>query len=353
MAIRDVRNIRAAEFEMGPGLNVFVGRNAQGKTSILEAVGLLARGRSFRTDDTSTLIRRGAPALWAGGRLERGGREERVEVELSPGRRLLRLNGREVAAREYQGHLEVVVYSTERLRVVRGGMRERRAFLDRAGAVVWPAYRHAQREYERVLAQRNAALQARRGDLSVWDEQLVERGSRLRLRRADYVSRLRRALAALAPLGAPDEGYDLVIEPDVQGLDDASARHALAEALRAHRTAELRAGRSLAGPHRDAVRLLVAGREASDGASSGQARGLLLALCLATLLVYHEERGETPVALLDDLDSELDDERSAAVCRELERQGQVLVTTAHPAWLRRLSSAGRVFEVRQGEVRCA
>jgi DNA replication and repair protein RecF len=165
MEVRDLRNVREATLEFAPGLNVLVGRNAQGKTSLLEAVGLLARGRSFRTEQTETLIRRGAGGLRALGTAVAADRRTCLEVEVAPGLRRLVVDGREVPPREYHGRLEVVVYSTDRLRVVRGPMRERRQFLDRAGAALWPAYRQAVREFERVLAQRNAALEAGAKDL--------------------------------------------------------------------------------------------------------------------------------------------------------------------------------------------
>ena len=179
LAIRDLRNIREAAVELHPGLNVFHGRNAQGKTSLLEAVGVVARGRSFRTEDAPSMIRRGAAGLVA----RASGGEERhstLEVELRPGQRIFRVDGRDVAPREYGGRLEVVVYSTDRLRVVRGSMRDRRQYLDRQAGALWPTYRADHRAFERVLAQRNAALEARGPDLDTWTERFVEAGARLR-----------------------------------------------------------------------------------------------------------------------------------------------------------------------------
>jgi DNA replication and repair protein RecF len=116
---------------------------------------------------------------------------------------------------------------------------------------------------------------------------------------------------------------------------------------------ERAAGRSLAGPHRDVVALLLDGRDVAEGSSSGQGRSLLLALALACLQVYREESGRSAVALLDDLDSELDEERAGAVCAEVARRGQALVTSAHPAWARSLRPLGSVYRVEAGAVRCA
>lgn len=350
MEVRDLRNIRETSLEFSPGLNLLVGRNAQGKTSLLEAVGLLARGRSFRTEQTETLIRRGAPALRAQGTAMAEDRRTCLEVELSPAMRRLRVDGREVPPRDYHGRLEVVVYSTDRLRVVRGPMRERRQFLDRSASALWPAYRQTVREFERVLLQRNAALDAGAKDLDTWNERFVDLGARLRERRAGYVERLRHALGhGFHPEG---EDYDIGLVPTARGGAEAERRR-LQEEMEARRREEARAGRSLVGPHRDGVLLSVGGEDASVAASSGQARSLLLALALATLEVYRHESGTAAVALLDDLDSELDEARATELCREVGSRGQALVTTAHAGWARRLAGMGRLFEVEAGVVRAA
>jgi len=349
--ITDLRNLRHVRVSLGPGLNVFAGRNAQGKTSLLEGVALLARGRSFRTDEVRTLIRRGTSGLRARGTARHEGLTTELEVELTSQGRRLRVDGREVPPRAYQGRLEVIVYSTERLKVIRGPMRERRQYVDRAAAALWPAYRQALRDYERVVQQRNALLETAGAGLDAWDERLVALGATLRHRRGAYVARLRAGLArAFRPEG---EAYEITVEPAASPEGEAGERRRLAEELAARARDERRARRTLVGPHRDPVALTVDGADAAEQASAGQCRSLLLALSLATLEVYETEQGSPAVALLDDLDSELDEERAAALCTEVARRGQALVTTAHRGWAERLRDAGRVFAVEQGEVRAA
>jgi DNA replication and repair protein RecF len=346
--IRDLRNIQDETVDLHPGLNVFFGDNAQGKTSLLEAVGLVARGRSFRTDDAPSLIRRGADGLLA--RAHAG--EEApaaLEVELHPGRRAFRVDGRDVQPKEYHGRLEVVVYSTDRLRVVRGSMRDRRQFLDRQAAALWPSYRADLAAFERVLLQRNAALEARRRDEEAWTESFVARGARLRHRRAAFAARLTAALAG----GFRPRGERYEVHVPGHGRSEEQERGALAAEVESLLPRERAAGRSLAGPHRDAVELLLDGRDVAQGASSGQSRSLLLALALGCLEVYREETGRTAVALLDDLDSELDEERAGEICADVARRGQALVTSAHPAWAESLRPLGSVYHVAGGAVRCA
>jgi DNA replication and repair protein RecF len=346
LRVHDLRNIRDTTVELDPGLNVFFGSNGQGKTSLLEAVGFVARGRSFRTDDATSVIRRGAGGLVAAAEAKDDGRPAELEVRLEPGRRSFRVNGREVSPGEYHGRLDVVVYSTERLRVVRGSMRDRRQFLDRSAAALWPAYRAELRQFERVLGQRNAALVARARDEEAWTESFVASGARLRCRRAAYAARLTQALQdGFRPAG---ERYEVRVLP--QATNEEAARSGLEQELAALAPRERAAGRSLAGPHRDAVELRLDGEDAALGASSGQARSLLLALVLASLRVLREETDRAAVALLDDLDSELDEERAGTLCREVARRGQAWVTTAHAGWAQSLRPLGRIYHVSGGAV---
>ena len=350
LGINDLRIISEASVDLHPGLNIFWGQNAQGKTSLLEAVGFVARGRSFRTEDSPSVIRHGAHRLRATADAGEDGHFSALEVHLQPGRRQFRVDGRDVMSREYQGRLEVVVYSTDRLRVIHGPMRERRQFLDRSAAALWPAYRADARAFERILSQRNAALQDDAPDLSVWTERFVETGARLRFRRAAYAARLSAALSlGYSPAG---ESYQILIRPPGAKTEDAE-RAALAEELGPLLRRERAAGRSLAGPHRDAVELLLNGRDAAHEASSGQARSLLLALVLASLDIYREETSHSAVALLDDLDSELDHERTHALCTAVASRAQTLVTSAHPAWAESLRSQGQLFHVSAGKVQPA
>jgi len=349
MAVADLRVIESARLCLSPGLNVFVGENAQGKTTLLEAAGLVARGRSFRTEETSQLIRRGRERLHAGGVLaDQAG--TRLEVEVSQSGRRLAVDGREVGPAGYGGHLDVVVYATDRLRVIRGPMKERRQFLDRGAAALWPTYRGLLRDYERVVRQRNAALQAGDRSLEVWDERLVETGATLRQRRGAYAVRLRAGLER--GFSSRGESYGIVLEPGT-AVNAEAEREALARELAARRRAETRARVSLAGPHRDQVRITIDGEDAGQGSSSGQARSALLALTLAAAELCREERGHPATLLLDDLDSELDLTRTLALCERVAQSGQALVTTAHPGWADRLDGLARRFAVAAGEVRPA
>ena len=200
LEVRDLRNIEKAALCLDPGLNVLEGRNAQGKTSILEAVAFLSRGRSFRTDEAALAIRRGAPGLAVRGDAEAGGSSWSQRMELCGTRRVFELDGREVGPGEYGERLEAVVYSNDRIRALQSSSRERRAYIDRGGARLWPGYRQALREYDKTLAHRNAALKQDARDLPAWNDQLALAGGALRHRRGEYAARLCAALRDSEPL---------------------------------------------------------------------------------------------------------------------------------------------------------
>jgi DNA replication and repair protein RecF len=163
------------------------------------------------------------------------------------------------------------------------------------------------------------------------------------------VARLNHALtSAFLPT---EESYAIEAEPiTATAATEAEHQDRLANDIREFASRERHARRSLVGPHRDPIRVLVDGRDAAAWASSGQVRSLLLALTLATLRVYREQTGRSAMALLDDLDSELDADRTLSVCRTVADQGQALVTSAHPEWAFRLGDVARLFRVSAGRV---
>jgi DNA replication and repair protein RecF len=370
--LTDFRCYEQVELEVGPGMTVLSGGNASGKTSLLEAVGWLARMSSFRGAPDVALVRAGAERAFvraevAGdgpGKHEAGTPEPRrlVEAEITAaGRNRVQVNRKSLArARDVLGTLRVTVFSPDDLRLVKGGPSERRAELDDLLVALSPRYDAARSDYERVLRHRNAWLKSwSRADdpatLDVWDDQLVGAGAELIRGRLKLLERLdaplAKAYADLAGAGAADVGgtYDTGWAPgevlDESRLDDVTPL--LAEAVGRSRAADLERRISLVGPHRDDWRLTVDARDARRYASQGEQRSLALAIRLAGHAVVAEVAGEAPVLLLDDVFSELDETRAAGLVAHLPA-GQALVTTAGhlPAAL----PAERVVWVTNGRV---
>ena len=343
--LTDFRGHVASEVEVGPGITVFAGGNAQGKTTVLEAVGWLARMSSFRGAPDATLVRVGCDKAVVRAEIapaNRGPdvRPDLIEAEIAAvGRNRVLLNRKPLPrARDLLGTLRVTVFAPDDLRLVKAGPAERRAELDDLLVALSPRYDAVEADYERVLKHRNAWLRtwSRADDpatLDVWDEQLVRAGAELVRGRLKLLERLAAPLGkaygdvageAADVAGAYEAAWDDT-PLDEHRLDDVAPL--LAAALARSRPADLERRLTLVGPHRDDWRLSIDGLDARRFASQGEQRSLALAVRLAGHVVISEVVGEPPVLLLDDVFSELDETRAGNLVSHLPF-AQALVTTA-------------------------
>jgi DNA replication and repair protein RecF len=329
--LTDFRNYSSADITLPPGLTAVVGPNGHGKSNLLEAVGYLATLSSFRGATPETMVRQGAERAVVRAEGSRGGRPATLAAELVPkGRNRARLNGQPLRrARDLLGTVRASVFAPDDLDLVKGGPAGRRRYLDEALVAVDAAADVLCSEVERVLRQRNALLRQLGGrldgdaetTLDVWDAKLSEAGERLAAAR-------RRQLAVLGPLLAG--AYDDLAEEESSieaHYTSAWLGTGLAAALAVARADDLRRGVSTVGPHRDDVELRIGGLPARTHGSQGEQRTLALALRLAVHRAVAETVGEPPILLLDDVFSELDPARSAALVRHLP-SGQCLLSTA-------------------------
>jgi DNA replication and repair protein RecF len=344
--LTDFRGHESSEVEVGPGITVFAGGNAQGKTTVLEAVGWLARMSSFRGAPDAALVRVGCERAIVRAEIvpaNRGPdvRPDLIEAEIAvAGRNRVLLNRKPLPrARDLLGSLRVTVFAPDDLRLVKAGPAERRTELDDLLVALSPRYDAVQSDYERVLKHRNAWLRtwSRADDpatLDVWDEQLVRAGAELVRGRLKLLERLAAPLGKAYGdvAGAPADvagAYEAAWAGDEQ-LDETRLDEVaplLAEAVARSRSADLERRLTLVGPHRDDWRLSIDGLDARRFASQGEQRCLALAVRLAGHVVISDVVGEPPVLLLDDVFSELDDSRATNLVSHLPI-AQALVTTA-------------------------
>lgn len=339
--LTDFRCYEEATLRFPPGVTVICGANAQGKTSLLEAVGWAATGRSFRGVADQALVRAGRDLAILRAEVVDDDRVQLLEAEIKgSGRNRVQLNRNPVQrSRELLGLMRVTVFAPDDLQLVKGGPAGRRDYLDDLLAALSPRYEAARTDYERVLKQRNALLRGGLrgedavGTLDVFDLQLAGAGAELARGRVKLLERLVPAVvdayAELAGQRTPiTTAYEAAWAPS--GLDAGSEGgldQALLDAFAAHRRAEVDRGVTLVGPHRDEWRLLVGGMESRTHASQGEQRTLALALRLGGHRLCGELTGSAPVLLLDDVFSELDGQRAVALVAHLD-EGQTLVTTA-------------------------
>jgi DNA replication and repair protein RecF len=391
LQLADYRNFPRLDFSLPTGPVVVVGGNAQGKSNLLEAVYLLSTMRSPRADSDGELIRRqaaqpaGAPPLARlvaevdghGGplRLEmvvvaRGGdlgSSAARPAGVPRANKVVRVNGVAKRLADAVGQLNAVLFTAHDMEVIDGPPSLRRRYLDITISQVDGGYLRALQRYAKVVLQRNHLLKrvqegsARREEMAFWSQELVREGS--------YVIRARAlTVAALGPLAAAahaaltegQEELELVYQPQlggaVDGLQAASLSEgeltaAFAQVVARWGEREIAAGVSLLGPHRDDLLFDLDGISAATFASRAQQRTVALALRLAEARYLLERRGESPVLLLDDVLSELDGRRRAAVLAAIADYEQVLVTaTDLDRFLEDFLKGATLFQVTGGSL---
>lgn len=342
--LTDYRNYRTAEVALAPeGLTVVVGGNGEGKTNLLEAIGYMATTRSFRGAPAEALVRQGCERAVVRADVRRSGREVLIEAELAPsGRDRIQVNRQALRrAKDLIGIFQVSVFSPDDLSIIKAGPSERRRYLDETLVSLQPSVEQLRSDVEHVLRQRNALLRQAGGrgtpsvlsTLDVWDSQLARLGSALASQREALVYRLAPLVrSAYEGLAGGCAGLQRPTSPTLtyryswEGL--------LEDALASKRSEDLRRGVTTTGPQRDELELSLAppgspAMAARTHISQGEQRSLALALRLAAHRLVMEETGETPVLLLDDVFSELDEARAGALLGLLP-PGQSVLTTAGP-----------------------
>jgi DNA replication and repair protein RecF len=331
----DFRNFPAAELAPASGLTALVGANGQGKTNLLEAVAYLATLSSFRGAPGEALVRAGADHAVVRAEIDpqQPGRSSStlVEAELRPSGRDRVLVNRQPLRRtsDLAGTAQVSVFSPDDLALVKGGPAERRRLIDDLLVASSPRLGAIRVDLERVLRQRGTLLRQAGGrlggdvatTLDVWDAKMSELGEALGHARSEVVAQLEPLVAKV---------YDQVAESAAQVALVYVApwrEGGLASALAAARADDVRRGVSTVGPHRDDVATAIAGLPARTHASQGEQRSLALALRLAGHELVDEATGSPPVLLLDDVFSELDAQRAAALLAHLPAAQALLTTT--------------------------
>ena len=342
LRLTDLRSYSALEVDFGPGPHLVWGPNAAGKTSLLEAMVVLARGGSHRTTTDAELIRWGADVT----RIDGLAGTDEIEVALvRPGsaaaatgaRKRIRVNGVARRAAALAERLRVVLFAPEDMLLVAGSPSLRRATVDHLASTLLPGYAAELATYGRALQQRNGLLRAireetaAREELRYWDRPFLDAGGTVVAGRHALLDRLARPLAAAHREIAPEEGeagaLELEYVTNAPQFPGESPRDALERRLAETAEKEVWNGTTLIGPHRDDVAFVMSGRDLSAFASRGQQRTAILALKLAELDLVRDYDGRPPLLLLDDVFSELDPARRAHLVRRIADLPQAFVTT--------------------------
>ena len=350
----------------GSNLNIIYGNNGQGKTNWLEAIYLLARTKSFRTQRLQEALQFGEQVAVVRGKVTSSPSPERItgierdlHVTLHDNSKTIFVNSKREPLTRYLTQLQIFSFTASDLEVVRGTPEARRRFLDRGISSVRPAYLKTIADYNRVIKQKNKVLQvANESELSLaktedllgpWNEQLIKLAAAMHREREEYVAGLNGVLERQL-----FERRDVTTRyvSSLEGKGDLTDYETLIRArLTLRLAAEVAAGHALIGPHRDDLEIHLDGREIRAFGSSGQQRSALLILDLAAISLYNLAVNDHPVFLIDDVDAELDEKRITHLLEYLENRTQTFITTSKRNHVEGFFSRANVYEIAEGRVR--
>lgn len=364
LSVQNFRNLDKVELTPCPGVNIFYGDNAQGKTNLIESIWLFTGEKSFRASKDTELIRFGSASSNLNIRFDARGRDNDAAIMID-GKRKAIFNGIEQKSpTALNGQFCCVVFSPEHLSLIKDGPAERRRFLDSSISQIIPKYVLSLHEYHRALAQRNALLKDIPGHpelfetLAIWDEKLAMLGATVIFTRLRYLRSLQQSAGEIYHgisrgneeisfqyENADGEPYALPEEPQHSTRE---FRSRLLQDLGKTAVRDIEVGYTTVGPHRDNLDIFINGISARLYGSQGQQRSVVLALKLAEAAVLQQSIEEPPILLLDDVMSELDKQRQEYLLNHI-RGWQVFITCCDPAGFDSLLD-GSVFKVQKGSV---
>jgi len=322
--IRRFRNYTESHFSFSQKMNVIVGPNALGKTSLLEAIHLLALGRSFRTTRTTDMIQREAESFFLDAQFESNGIEQRIAVAMSPREKRVIHNQTQYSSLSPLIGLLPVITMTPDDDLIKGGPDSRRKFLDLQIAQFDPLYLHYLTRYQRAMRHRNQLLRNHTLEaISPWEEEMA--------RSATYVVKRRKSLTQSLQTLAQESHHYLSGDHGTLGLNYLSHFEGnFLDQYQKTRKKEVIMGHTMTGPHRDDLMIKIDDQEARHFASEGQKRTCVTALRLASWHLLKQQTGQNPLLLIDDFGVSLDELRRKQLLQCLPEFGQVFITCVDP-----------------------
>jgi DNA replication and repair protein RecF len=339
LSLKHFRNFEHLALEFHPEFNFIYGKNAQGKTNLIEAVHYLSTLKSFRAAEKTDLIAHGAEFAGLSARFEKDGLAWDIAVSLTPERRQVLVNGKKPATRaEYHALVPLILFEPRDIYLFRDAPTERRRYMNRALFLQDPGFLATSADYDKIVAQKNRLLKDRAplSQIEVWNERLADLGARIIAARKAWFDSIREELAReYRAISGTREEFVLDYAPSQnllsslpQALSPESIRDALAAKLHERLHDEIERREAFVGPHRDDFTARLDGRPLGARGSQGENRSAVIALKLAQIKVFAAKFGMTPIFLLDDVASELDATRCRYLFKYLQGESaQVFLTT--------------------------
>lgn len=358
LSIQHFRNYQELEVEFHPGLNIFLGQNAQGKTNILESIYFLALTRSHRTRNDRDLIYFGSTDFKVSGQLQRENGPLPLEISLTPKGRITKVNHlKQAKLSNYIGHMNVVLFAPEDLQLIKGSPAGRRKFIDIELGQMKPLYLSDLSQYNHVLKQRNSYLKnSEKIDatfLEVLDSQLANFGSRVIHHRLEFIKKLEaKAEEKHTRLSDNKEDLSIQYQSTVFSEEGNDIEEQFLSMLEKNRQKDIFRKTTSIGPHRDDLAFFINNMNATFG-SQGQHRSVVLSLKLAEIELMEEITREKPILLLDDVMSELDNYRQLQLLETISNNIQTFITTTTLDHLKDLPEELKIFTVQAGHIKTA
>lgn len=349
------RNYQELNITFRNGLNVFLGENAQGKTNIIESIYFLALTRSHRTRTDKDLVQFHQKKLSLSGLLHRKVGKIPLDIELTEKGRITKVNHlKQAKLSDYIGHMNVVLFAPEDLQLIKGSPALRRKFIDVELGQMKPIYLSDLSQYHHILKQRNTYLKSSdtidNTFLSVLDEQLAEYGSKIITHRIAFLKQLEQfANQKIMSISEQREILTINYQSSIDFTKTDNLVDVFLTKLSSNRKRDLLKKNTSIGPHRDDIIFYLNNVNAHYG-SQGQHRSLVLSLKLAEIDLMKEITGEYPILLLDDVMSELDNNRQLKLLETISGHIQTFITTTSLDHLSTLPEDVRIFTVNQGSI---
>ena len=327
--LTNYRNCDNISLDMDNDKVLIIGKNAQGKTNILEGVYFLSALKSPRTSNIKDFVRFDAEGFSLECEIEKSNTFIELGVDYTLNKtKILKLNGLKTTAKNYKSVLNTVLFSTQDLLLLRGAPQDRRDWLDSAISQIYPAHDERLSKYNKIRIQKNNLLKEQDINqtlLDVFNEQLVITGANIIFVRQKFLSELKKyAVEKYAGISSA-ESFDFEYSFPCFEIEDIAKR--LREELEERRAEEIARHQSCVGPHRDDVYFYLDGKDATKFASQGQHRTVVLALKLAEIELIIQKNGYSPVLLLDDVLAELDDLRQNYLLKSISSDTQTIITS--------------------------
>lgn len=352
LELKNFRNYEREQFSFDSGTNILYGDNAQGKTNVLEALQVCATTKSQRGSHDSEMIRFGEEESHIRLFFQKHGIEHKIDIHLKKnGKKGAAVDGIPIRrAADLLGQVHIVSFFPEDLRIIKNSPRDRRRFLDSQLCQLDKVYTARLTEYNKIIMQRNALLKDARfaeaigPTLDVWDEQMVIYGSHLIRQRENFLLQLNQLVREIhADLTGGKEQIELCYEPDVPA-------ERFAEELLNNREKDLKWKASSKGPHRDDFQVKINGIDIRHYGSQGQQRSAALSLKLSEIRLVKKIIKDTPILLLDDVLSELDNSRQKMLLQSIENVQTFLTCTGMDGLIEHQFPVNRVFHIVDGRI---